>query len=254
MNLFLLKKIIGFMLMPLSLVIILLFLSLLFYRKSPKFSFNCLFLGTLLLTISALAPVSDPLMAQLENKYQPFTRSSKPVDYIIVLGCGHTDDLYWSETNQLAPCSLQRLVEAIRIYQIHPEATIITSGGASIVLNSNAQAVKNAAISLGIPSNKILTEDFPKDTEEEAELISARIKGANSVLITNADHMRRSINYFNQYGAYPIAAPASPWVKGQEKNNHWGYYLPNIKTLKQTSTAWYETLGLVAQWFKTIGV
>ena len=240
------------MLMPLSVVIILLVLSLLFYRKSPRFSFKCLLFGTILLSISSLSPVSNSLMSPLESKYPAFTQSNKPVDYIIVLGCGHMDDVAWPVTGQLAPCSLQRLVEATRIYHLHPEATLITSGGAYSHQKSNAQAVKLAAISLGIPANKILTEDFPKDTAEEAELISARVMGSNTVLVTNADHMWRSINYFNQYGIYPIPAPASPWVKGANKGKHWQHYLPQSDVLKQTTRAWYEILGLIFQWVKAL--
>ena len=138
------------------------------------------------------------------------------------LGCGHTSDNKLPATSQLYACSLERLVEAVRIYQLHPEARIITSGSAFTDPSSNAMKVKEAAISLGIPASKIITENFPKDTEEEAQLIAPRIQHTNSVLITNADHIPRALEYFHQYGAYPIAAPASHWVKGDYHSKSWG--------------------------------
>ena len=55
-----------------------------------------------------------------------------------------------------------------------------------------------------MPAQKIISENFPKDTEEEAELISPRVQGTKVVLITNADHMPRSINYFQSQGVYPL--------------------------------------------------
>jgi len=251
MDLFLLKKITSFLLMPLTIILIALILALLFHRSKPQLSFKYLCAGTLLLMISTFAPFSDWVMSPIENNYPVFSRSSAPVDYIIVLGCSHSSDALLPETTQLKTCSLQRLVEAIRIYRIHPEASLITSGSAFNQEFSNAETVKRAAISLGIPEEKILTENFPKDTEEEAQLIAPRVLGTNVVLVTNADHMPRSMTYFQQQGINPIAAPTGHWVKDNHGAKDWGYYTPTAKKLMQTTTAWYETLGRIVQWLKS---
>ncbi len=252
MDLFLLKKLIGILIMPMTVITLLLFCALLFYRKSPKFSFNCLLAGTVLFFFSAFPPFSDWVMSPIEDNYQAFTHSTKPIDYIIILGCSHTTDPALPATMQLKECSLQRLIEAIRIYRLHPEATLITSGAAFGQNSSNAEAVKQAAISLGIPTNKIISENFPKDTEEEAQLIAPRVIGTNVVLITNADHMPRAIKYFQQYGVTPIAAPASFWVKHSTQAKNWHYYLPSSYKLQQTTTAWYESIGRLWQWLKAL--
>jgi len=238
--------------MPLSLIIILLLLAIIFYRSKPSFSFKCLCASTLLLFLSSFAPFADWIMAPLESSYPSFSQSQKPVDYIVILGCGHTSDDRLPATSQLYACSLERLVEAIRIFRLHPEATLITSGFNGADPSSNATKVKEAAISLGIPESKIITENFPKDTEEEAQLIAPRIQNTHSVLITNADHMPRAIEYFQKYGANPIAAPASHWVKGNFQAKSWGYYVPNGRKLQQTTYAWYETLGLTVQLIKSL--
>ncbi|MFT5758027.1 MAG: uncharacterized SAM-binding protein YcdF (DUF218 family) [Alteromonadaceae bacterium] len=251
MTLFLLKKIISALIMPLSIILVLLLLALIFYKKKPGFSFKCLLTGFALLLISALPPVSDALMEPIENNYPAFTKHDKPVDYIIILGCGHTTAQYLPELSQLKVCSLQRLVEAFRIYQLHPEAQIITSGHAHGDIMSNAQKVKLAAVSLGIPREKIVVENFPKDTEEEAELIAPRVKGSTTVLITNANHMPRSMKYFELQGVKPIAAPTGYWVKHSPAVKNWSDYIPSVHKFEQTTIAWYETLGRVAQWLKS---
>jgi len=199
-----------------------------------------------------MPPVSDSLMQPIENNYPTFTKQQKSIDYIIILGCAHTSDKRLPELSQLKVCSLQRLVEALRIYQLHPEAQIITSGHAHGDIMSNAQKVKLAAVSLGIPKDKILVENFPKDTEEEAELIASRVKGSTTVLITNANHMPRSMKYFEQQGIVPIAAPTGYWVKSTSAAKDWNYYFPNANKLKQTTVVWYETLGRLVQWFKEL--
>ena len=191
-------------------------------------------------------------MATIEDNYEPFTLSSKPIDYIIVLGGWHTENAALPATSQLNNDSLQRLVETLRIYKIHPEARIITSGHHKSDTVSNAEKMKQSLVLLGIPEYKIITENFPKDTEEEAELISPRVQGSTVILITNADHMPRAMKYFQAQGIQPIAAPTGFWVKNTDSVKGWNYYLPKSKKLQQTTRAWYESLGRLVQWFKTI--
>lgn len=235
--------------MPLSIMTILLILALLFFYKKPSFSFKCLLSSFILLFVSSTGYISDKLMLPLESKYPSFTQSSKPIDYIVILGCGHTSNELLAATSQLKPCSLQRLVEGLRIFKLHPEAQIITSGAAFSDPMSNAEKVKQAFNLLGVPNNKIFIEPFPKDTSEEAELIAPRIIGKRAVLVTNADHMIRSVNYFEKAGANVIAAPASPWVTNVDSPKNWAYYLlPSSNKLIQTTHVWYETAGLIVQW------
>lgn len=238
--------------MPINIVLLLLFFALIFHRKKPKRSIKSLSVASLILFFSAFAPFSDTMMTAIENDYLPYVKENLAIDYIIVLGCNHSANTTLPVTSQLANCSLQRMVEALRIYQLHPEARIITSGDGGDNPTSNAQKVKQALVLLGVPSQKIITENFPKDTEEEAQLIAPRVQGTQVILITNADHMPRSMNYFHTQGIYPIAAPTGYWVKNPEGLKNWAYYMPSSKTLQQSTVAWYESVGLIVQWFKSV--
>ncbi|WP_019027546.1 ElyC/SanA/YdcF family protein [Colwellia piezophila] len=252
MDLFLLKKIITVLIMPINIVLLLLIFALIVHSKKPKQSFKCLVTAIVILFISAFPPFSDTVMTAIENDYPPYVQTDEAVDYIVVLGCDHNTNDALPVTSQLATCSLQRMIEALRIYQLHPEARIITSGYGGHNPISNAETVKQSLILLGVPAQKIITENFPQDTEEEAELIAPRVQGTHMVLVTNADHMRRAINYFQAQGIYPIAAPTGYWVKDLAGNKSWAYYLPDSKKLQQSTIAWYESLGLIVQWFKSL--
>ncbi len=239
--------------MPLSIVVLLLIIALVFFNKKPKLSFQSLLIATLLLVVSAFPPFSDLLMGSIEDNYPPFSASNnKNIDYIVVLGCYHNTDRGIPATLQLKACSLQRLVEAIRIYRLYPNATIITSGGTLRQSTSNAYTVKQAAISLGVPAHKIITENYPKDTEEEALLIAPRVRNTHVVLVTNAYHLPRAMQYFKQQGVDAIAAPASYWVPPNKKPAGWDYYIPKSTTLTQTTLAWYESLGRTWQKIKQL--
>ena len=252
MDLFLLKKIISVLIMPVNMVLLLLFFALILHWHKPKSSVRYLFGALIILLLSALPPISDRFMANIENDYPAFTQQNLAIDYIVILGCGHTSTTSLPVTSELATCSLQRMVEALRVFTLHPEARIITSGYSGSDKTSNAVKVKQALVLLGVPSQKIVTETYPKDTEEEAELISPRVHGAQVVLVTNAEHMPRAMAYFKKHSVYPIPAPTGYWVKDIHGEKSWTYYVPNAKTIDQTSVAWYETLGNLVQWFKTI--
>jgi len=249
--LFTLKKIIGYAIMPFTVSLILLFIAIITNKIKPRISFYSLVSSFFLLVITSVGPVSDQLMYKKERLYPAFTKQDGDIDYIIILGCAHTTDKELPATSQLETCSLQRLVEAIRIYNLHPEAQIITSGHAFSDSTSNAQMVKRAAVLLGIPEHKIITENFPMDTSEEAQLIAPRIAGHKSVLVTNANHMRRATKYFEQNGVTVIPAPASHMVKGRGSDRDWGYFVPSIYTLQQSTSWWYETVGEFVQWLKS---
>ncbi len=252
MDLFLLKQIITVSIMPINIVILLLLVALFFFFFKPKLSLKALSAALLILVISAFPPFSDTAMTAIENDYPPYVKTSTPVDYIVVLGCGHVTNELLPVTSQLKNCSLQRMVEALRIYQLHPEARIITSGYAAQNSISNAEIVKQSLITLGVPAQKIISENFPKDTEEEAELIAPRVQGTKVILITNADHMPRTIKYFQANGVYPIAAPTGYWVKNPDDRSSWVHYFPSANKLNQSTIAWYESLGLIVQWFKSL--
>jgi len=238
--------------MPINIVLLLLIFALVIHRKKPRASIKSLSAALIILFISAFAPFSDTVMTAIENDYPPYIKSNFAIDYIVVLGCNHNTNAELPVTSQLANCSLQRMVEALRIYKLHPEARIITSGYGGHNPISNAETVKQSLVLLGVPAQKIITENFPKDTEEEAQLIAPRVQGTQVVLVTNANHMPRSMNYFQAQGIYPIAAPTGYWVKNIESNKSWAYYMPSSKKLEQSTIAWYENLGLIVQWFKSI--
>jgi len=252
LDVFLLKKVFTDLLMPINIVIILLFAGLIFKKSKSKFSARNFKVAVVILVICSLAPVSDRLMHTLESTHPTYSKTNKQIDYIVVLGCRHTSSSFLPATSELATCSLQRTVEALRLYKLHPEARIITSGHAFNDKVSNAAKVKEALVLLGVPEQKIIQENFAKDTEEEAQLIAPRIQETSAILVTNASHMPRAINYFNSQNVYPIAAPAGFWVKSLTDDKGWRYYFPSSLKLQQTSIAWYEYLGLTVQWLKAL--
>ncbi|WOH38263.1 envelope biogenesis factor ElyC [Thalassotalea fonticola] len=250
MDLFTLKKLIGELLMPLPIIIVTLFIGLFLLKHRPVLAKGLLSIATLALLLLSAMPVANRLIVNLEQQFPVYSPIAEKLDYIVILGCSHTSDASLAATQELNICSLQRLTEGLRIANLHPEAIIITSGAAIYDVSSNAEKVKQAAIELGFDSNNIITETRPKDTEDEALYISPLLIDKNFALITNANHMPRSMAYFENQGVKPIAAPTGFFVKDFSGNKRWQTYFPDPNQLNKSTTSWYETLGLIWQWLK----
>jgi len=240
--------------MPLSIVFILLFLAIVFSLLHSKnkssythrVSQTCLLLSFTVLLLSSTPFFANQLVKSIEKQDDVFYQQNIPLDYIVILGCGHTTNEALPEISQLQLCSFQRLIEAIRIYQLHPEATLITSGDGGSDIEANAIKVKRAAISLGIPEDKIIAKPTPKDTQEEAAIMSSLLLNKQFALVTNASHIPRATQYFIAQGLKPIPAPTGFSVNDEPTN--FISNLPSASTLKQTNKLWHEVLGQLVQW------
>lgn len=242
MELFILKKIIGALLMPLPLCFLLFILGVIaFYRgrKATAISLSSVSLITLLLLSTPMLP--DYLLANIEHQYKQFDLSRK-VENIVILGCGHVNDAKLPISAQLYPCSTVRLVEALRIFAKNPDSTIITSGNTLREPYSNAEMNKRLLIALGVDEKNIISVDQSLDTEEESINLRALLKGQHFALVTSASHMPRAMNLFEQQGLMPIAAPTENLVRSSD-NSPWWYLLPNSQNLQKSERWWYETLG-----------
>ena len=227
--LFSLKKFISFFLEPFTFGFLVLFLAFIFllfnnYKKAK----STLFVGLIFLFLISNSVVSNFLMSPLENQY----RNQKNIDiskveYILLLGGDFEARAY----------------EVLKLSLKLKDAKIITSGYAGKKLISDALDAKNELISLGINENRIIMQDKPKDTIEEAISIKKLINDKPFILVTSAYHMPRAIKIFKKQGLNPIAMPTNFMVKKQKSNS----YL-SINDLKKVTIAIHEYIGLA--WLK----
>ncbi|MDC9593825.1 envelope biogenesis factor ElyC [Xenorhabdus sp. IM139775] len=258
--LFLLKKYIGSLLMPLPLMIIVSFtaLLLLWFSRWQKTGKAILSLSWLTLLLLSLQPIADKLLLPVEGKYvqryEPDataipSHSTAPVKYIVVLGGGFTYNPQWAPSANLISNSLPRVTEGIRLYHLNSGAKMIFTGGKGVNAMSSAEVAAMVAQSLGIPVEDTIALKKPLDTEEEAAEVEKVVGQQPFILVTSANHMERSLQFFEQRGLHPIAGPANqlaittplyPWEK----------YIPSPYYLSHTERAWYETLGQIWQAIK----
>lgn len=249
--LFMLKKFVGGLLLPLPFLLLLMAfaLVLLWFTRWQKMGKVCLSLSWLILTLLSLQPVADSLLRPIENTYPTYQPNmAQPVKYIVVLGGGYTYNPEWAPSSNLINNSLPRVTEGIRIYRLNPGAKMIFTGGKALTNPmSTAEVAAKVAVSLGVPENDILTLDTPRDTQQEAEQVKALIGQQSMVLVTSANHLPRAMIFFHQQGLTPIPAPANQ-LAIDSPLSPWERILPSSQFLAHSERVWYETLGRIWQW------
>jgi uncharacterized SAM-binding protein YcdF (DUF218 family) len=111
----------------------------------------------------------------------------RPVDAIVAVSGGDTN---------------ARTDEAIMLYQTGWSDVLIFSGAAQDKTGlSNAAAMKQRAVSAGVPASAILLDEYSETTKQNAEntkTIFARNNITNVILVTSGYHQRRASLEFNK--------------------------------------------------------
>lgn len=189
----------------------------------------------------------DQIMAR-ESIYPPVGEEQlrvlqqDPPRFVVVLGSGHVSDARLPVTGQIGGSSLARLAEGIRLQRQLPEAKLVVSGGAVNDPVANARVVAAVAESLGVAKERMVVEDRPLDTVEEAKYLAPLLKDAPFLLVTSALHMPRAMAIFQSQGMRPVAAPTDYVIKNSSVPPP-GSYLPSLANFDLSHRILYEWLG-----------
>ncbi len=249
---FIIKKILGALLMPMTLIFLLIFtgLTLVWFSKRWNTAGKIIVTSSVcILFLVCFSPLSSSLMQSLEKTYPVFDQKDISADYIWVLGSGSAYDTTIPLHSRLYQDGLYRVLEGIRLHQMIPETHMVFSGYGAGDIKSVAEVGAEAAISLGVSKEHITILSNPKDTWDEALEAKAIIKDKPFILVTSASHMKRSIYIFNHHGLKPIPAPCGHHIKRRAGNSFFKY-LPSPKSAIIMHRYIYERLGLL--WLKLI--
>ncbi|WP_303721833.1 ElyC/SanA/YdcF family protein [Malonomonas rubra] len=241
--LFLLKKFISGLLMPVPMTLLLLVWAVLFLLRGKTRWLGAVFtlLATALLFVGSYTPLSSKIAAPLEQRYATYQPAGQPAEYVAVLGNSHVATEQLPITSELSPTGIVRITEGIRVYRLNPGSKLIFTGYTAGQPESYAEKAKQLALALGVPEADILAFNGPKDTAEEAALIAANFAGNRLVLVTSAMHMPRAMELFQQVGLNPIPAPTDHLAKPVRTK----WMFPDAKSLFRTRYWIHEQLGLL---------
>jgi len=194
-----------------------------------------------------MPPVSNSLVAVLENRFPALAVAPPDTGVILVLGAGHIYEPGRPANSVLMAPGLSRVVEGVRLWKTSPDVLLALSGAPFRSAISHAEAMKNMALELGVAEDKILLFDQTRNTEEE--IIAARqtlsqLPGDTQRLVvtSSATHLPRAALMLDRLGVSYTMAPTdfltidAPWYRLD------AYFLKNL------DRALHEWLGML--WYR----
>ncbi len=256
-----LKKIIGFLLMPLplGLGLVTVGLALGALRRRPLGAL-ALLLGWTTLMIASNRGVSARLTSSLENTYDPapvagaaadaWPKDLREAGFVAVLGGGHGDAERLSAGQRLSTSARARLTEGVRLALALPKTWLVVSGPRNATDNdetpappTHARVLADAAVELGFPRDRIVEIDSARDTAEET-IALRRLAGDDTVaLVTSAWHLPRAMRLARDAGLRAFPCPADYLGGRDAKLSPFSWVAWDAESLANSTRAWHEYLG-----------
>ncbi len=250
MSIFLLKKIIAAVCMPLPIASIF-FLAAFFFLLFRGFrkSIACFMAGALIVILSSFGPFADMILSPLEDKYPPMLdpKLYPETETVVVLGSGYRYKPGFPLTSYIDDSAMKRLAEGIVIYrQLPGRAKLVVSGGDAYGFGMMAALYQTTAAALGVPREDMFLLREPRVTADEAREV-LKLLGSSTpfFLVTSASHMERAVRHFKRVGLNPIPAPTN-YKSLSEDRNRLTYWFPSSRHLRKTERAVYEYMGLIS--------
>lgn len=200
------------------------------------------------LLVWSLPVSSDALYRWVTQDYPAQSLAEVPsADVIVLLGGGinPSDRLNPNaDLNQAA----DRMVVAAQLFHLGKASHIILSGGSeSTYLTSEAQAMADLLVLLGVPRAALIFEDRSTNTRSNAQLtapILANIGAKQILLVTSALHLPRAIADFNVPGIRVIPVAADFEARARPT---WRAWIPDSRALDISARTFKELAASTAQ-------
>lgn len=219
----------------------------------------------LLLTIMAIGqlllfawpPVSTELIENLESKARSLQahNTGGPYVAILLLGGGISPGIPGVKTAN-AHEAFDRIIHAARLYHDGLAPRVIVCGGTALrdhypSAQSEAAAMKDMLILMGLPASAIITEDQSLTTRQNmsltAEILKNQAISGRLALVTSATHMPRAAATA-QRASLEIDAFPTDWTEPRALRPIAMRWLPNAQALEESERALKEWLALFANY------
>lgn len=246
---FLLKKIAGELLSPLSIIVLALGIALavLWLTRRQRLGKLLATAGFLLFVGVGYGWLGGPAVRALEGDFTPMAVPPGDIKWVIVLGGGAWSDPSLPPLYRATESTLARAVEGVRLHRKLPGSKLVVSGGSVYGSGSDAETMAALAVELGVARDAIVADAVSPDTETQARMMRELLKGERCVLVTSAMHMRRSLALFRKAGVDALPAPTD-YLGQSSPGAQPGDFFPGPRRIRATDAAAHEYLGIAWAW------
>ena len=246
---FFLSKTLNFLVLPLTMVV-LCFIASVVIKRQP-WSKRFFWAGFVLLLFFSNDFISNAAMRSWEIDAKPFNTLSPRKLGIVLTGSTHSflepdDRVYFKR-------GADRVTHTIQLYKLGLIEKILVSGGTGRLLKADepeANKYKKVMLMAGVPEQDILLENKTRNTYESAAAVkeildSLHFTADDSLLITSAFHMRRSLACYRKAGL-DIESFTTDFYGLQDKIFLTSILLPSIEGFIIWEKLFKEWTGFVA--------
>jgi uncharacterized SAM-binding protein YcdF (DUF218 family) len=247
---FVLSKIVGALLAPMTLLLLALAVAFVTARWRPRLSRGLLGLSLLLVLALSTVPIDHWLIDPLEHRFpDALTLQPGHVDGIIVLGGAILNtDIPFNGQPGLGDAG-ERATAFFELARRYPDARLVFSGGGGGIPSpagvSEADSAKVLFNGMGLSEDRVIYERESRTTWENAQFSKQLVRpkpGERWLLVTSAWHMPRAVGCFRRNG-WPVIAYAVDYLGYSDKA--WlGFDAPHV--LLGLNYAVKEWIGLVS--------
>ncbi len=252
---FLLAKLVGYLLQPSHLIYLALLLggALVWSRRGFRVGRWLLSAGLVASLLPAWLPLTAWLAVPLEERFAPPLELPPQPGGIIVLGGAEELDLSAAHPQAALNDAAERLVAFAALARRYPEARLVYSGGSTALKGggpTGAAVAREVLSALGVPPERTVFEDAARNTYENAVLSKALVRprpGEPWLLVTSAMHMPRAVGVFRKVGWPVVPYPVDYQLLGPSDLTLDLWPSPNVlEELARFDDAAHEWLGLIA--------
>lgn len=221
-------------------------------RRRPRMAGVLALVGMLWLYAASTPQVSHAMRGALERAHPYVAPQQLPrVDVVVVLGGGIEPPSPGHPRPELHAAT-DRVWFGAQLYRAGRAPRVLLSGGADPqrYTASEAAAMRELMLDLGVPAEAIVLEERSRNTRENARFSAPllRERGASRILlVTSALHMPRALPLFQAQGLQVVPAPTDHEardVSGWPAAQRW---LPSVDALQGSTNAIKEWVGRLAQ-------
>jgi uncharacterized SAM-binding protein YcdF (DUF218 family) len=230
-------------------------ITLLYGRRTSHWGRRWL-LAMLLGYFALSTPVGSWLLAAPLTHGQPSLHAAadaRGAQAVVVLGGGIVSRAAGDLVIDDLRSSALRVIEGVRVYRLLGDPLVVVSGGNAQRVSPprpEAVALRKAAIDLGLPPERIMTDLQSLTTREQAINLSRLLADRRIdrfVLVTSPVHMRRSLAVFRASGLDPV--PSASDLERDADRSFWAP-VPNRDSLNLSDSALYEYAAFVYYWWR----
>jgi len=224
-------------------------------RKKLKLNVGRYFLifAICILYFLSIKPVSNILVYSLECKYQvPSIEVLEKVDIMVILGGGFKASNGFRKSPEASSATYSRVFNGVKYFRRSGAEVLVLSGaGEQRDSETNADVMKDIAIALGIPRNKIITDGESHNTMEhaiEVAKIFPKSKNVQIGIVTSALHMPRAMQAFSKKFQNNAIVPIPVGYIYSPLRYNFENLIPHIDAFSTSNYAIHEWVGMLWYW------